>query len=177
MLIEREKEIERLREIEKECQLRRERETERDERERAMTERLRDLSLQLEERSLLYKPERSHFTSPGQCIHALESLECGRALVQCWKEELEREKERDREESTLCVICCERKKCVALLPCGHLCLCEEDGRRLLDRERESESDESSDSDSSDDDEEEDEEREKTCPVCREVITGSVKVYL
>jgi RING finger protein 26 len=56
------------------------------------------------------------------------------------------------EESKLCVVCQDRKKCVIVLPCRHLCLCVECCiviRRGLG----------------------------TCPMCRQVVRRTMKIYI
>ena len=121
-----------------------------------LRERVKELSERLETCSVYYRPERTFFGTVRQCEQALESLDTGRAVVSLWKEELERERQKEREDNALCVICCERRKSVALIPCGHLCLCETDGRTLL--------------------EEGPGNTDPRCPVCREPITSSVRVF-
>ncbi|XP_066138439.1 E3 ubiquitin-protein ligase RNFT1-like [Euwallacea fornicatus] len=51
-----------------------------------------------------------------------------------------------------CVICQERVKCILLLPCKHVCLCEECSEKMKDYKDE-------------------------CPICRSYIMDAMKIYL
>ncbi len=62
--------------------------------------------------------------------------------------------ERDREEK-LCVICQDKEKCIMMLPCRHLCVCQ--GCRELWRSQASQG--------------------KKCPMCRKHVRQTIKAYL
>ncbi|CAG0879227.1 unnamed protein product [Cyprideis torosa] len=59
-----------------------------------------------------------------------------------------REEKRRLEEFRLCKVCMDNEKCVVLLPCAHLCVCASCAPALKD-----------------------------CPICRELIRGTVKTYI
>ena len=64
---------------------------------------------------------------------------------------LYRELEQERE-SQLCIVCQDKVKCVILLPCRHLCLCEACRSAIITRDN-------------------------TCPVCRRPILESLRVFI
>lgn len=83
-------------------------------------------------------------------IEALAS-ELKRALskVEARKEILVKNQLESQREQRLCVICCEKEKCVVLLPCRHLCLCAACSR---------------------------DDRLTQCPLCRDDIAHRINVY-
>jgi len=60
--------------------------------------------------------------------------------------------EREREDK-LCVICQDREKCIMILPCRHLCVCQDCQRPLLQQQP------------------------VTCPICRRAVRQTIKAYL
>lgn len=71
----------------------------------------------------------------------------------------EREKGKDKKESKdddddekLCIVCLDRPKVMAILPCGHMCLCEKCGEMYK------------------------KDKTKTCPECRRKIEGVYKIF-
>jgi len=60
--------------------------------------------------------------------------------------------EREREDK-LCVICQDREKCIMILPCRHLCVCQVCQRPLLQQQP------------------------VTCPICRRAVRQTIKAYL
>lgn len=64
--------------------------------------------------------------------------------------------EREREDK-LCVICQDREKCIMILPCRHLCICQDCQLRLMQRT--------------------DQPHSRTCPICRKNVKQTIKVYL
>ncbi|KAK8721116.1 hypothetical protein OTU49_012928, partial [Cherax quadricarinatus] len=65
--------------------------------------------------------------------------------------QLYRELEQEREDR-LCVVCQDQVKCVILLPCRHLCLCDACRSAIITRDN-------------------------TCPVCRRPIIQTLRVYV
>lgn len=68
--------------------------------------------------------------------------------------ELFRQVQREREDK-LCVVCVDKMKCVMMLPCRHLCVCERCWRQL----------------------EVTNEHNSTCPLCRNPVQQVIKAYL
>lgn len=64
--------------------------------------------------------------------------------------------EREREDK-LCVICQDREKCIMILPCRHLCICQDCQLRLMQRT--------------------DQPHSRTCPICRKNVKQTIKAYL
>lgn len=64
-----------------------------------------------------------------------------------------REGDNTLDYTQLCVICKDRQKCVLLLPCKHLCVCEECADKLLLTSM------------------------KQCPLCRKFISNLISVYI
>ncbi len=60
--------------------------------------------------------------------------------------------ERDREDK-LCVICQDKEKCIMILPCRHLCICQDCQGPLLAQDSVS------------------------CPICRKPLRQTIKAYL
>jgi len=67
------------------------------------------------------------------------------------EEELIREVEREREDK-LCVICQDAEKCIMILPCRHLCICEGCQGPLRSHRN-------------------------TCPICRKPVKQTIKAYM
>jgi hypothetical protein len=65
--------------------------------------------------------------------------------------------EREREDK-LCVICQDREKCIMILPCRHLCICQDCQVSLMRR-----ADQHAHS--------------RTCPICRKNVKQTIKAYL
>jgi hypothetical protein len=83
-------------------------------------------------------------------IEALASdLKRALSKVEARKEILVRNQLESQREQRLCVICCEKEKCVVLLPCRHLCLCAACSR---------------------------DDRLTQCPLCRDDIAHRINVY-
>jgi len=68
--------------------------------------------------------------------------------------ELYRQVQREREDK-LCVVCVDKIKCIMMLPCRHLCVCERCWRQL----------------------EATNEHNSTCPLCRNPVQQIIKAYL
>lgn len=64
--------------------------------------------------------------------------------------------EREREDK-LCVICQDQEKCIMILPCRHLCICQNCQINLLQRNNHAHS--------------------GTCPICRKNVKQTIKAYL
>ena len=64
--------------------------------------------------------------------------------------------EREREDK-LCVICQDQEKCIMILPCRHLCICQDCQANLLQRNNQAHS--------------------RSCPFCRRPIKQMIKAYL
>jgi len=64
--------------------------------------------------------------------------------------------EREREDK-LCVICQDREKCIMILPCRHLCICNDCQVSLMNRT--------------------DRAHSRTCPICRKIVKQTIKAYL
>ena len=64
--------------------------------------------------------------------------------------------EREREDK-LCVICQDREKCIMILPCRHLCICQDCQVTLMQRT--------------------DQAHSRTCPICRKNVKQTIKAYL
>lgn len=62
--------------------------------------------------------------------------------------------EREREDK-LCVVCQDREKCIMILPCRHLCICQDCQAPLLKSRN----------------------GVPICPICRKLIRQTIKVYL
>lgn len=60
--------------------------------------------------------------------------------------------EREREDK-LCVICQDQEKCIMILPCRHLCICQGCQGPLLQAQN------------------------KSCPICRRMVRQTIKAYL
>ncbi|TRY76940.1 hypothetical protein TCAL_14706 [Tigriopus californicus] len=60
--------------------------------------------------------------------------------------------EREREDK-LCVICQDQEKCIMILPCRHLCICQGCQGALLQAQN------------------------KSCPICRRMVRQTIKAYL
>ncbi len=103
------------------------------------------------ENAHLYEPHQPYFTTIQRCEEALLSLRQGSEMILGWKRNLEEMEAKKIEDSKLCIICWEVPKQVALIPCGHKCVCEMHGQRLLSG------------------------REK-CPICRAQVSNILKVY-
>jgi len=67
------------------------------------------------------------------------------------EDDLLREVEREREDK-LCVICVDKEKCIMILPCRHLCICESCQEPLRTHRN-------------------------NCPICRKEIKQMIKAYL
>jgi len=67
------------------------------------------------------------------------------------EDQLLREMEREREDK-LCVICQDQEKCIMILPCRHLCICEKCKVPLKTHRN-------------------------TCPICRKQVKQMIKAYL
>lgn len=67
------------------------------------------------------------------------------------EDQLLREVEREREDK-LCVVCQDREKCIMILPCRHLCICENCQGPLRTHRN-------------------------TCPICRRGVKQMIKAYL
>lgn len=61
------------------------------------------------------------------------------------------DQESREEEMKECVICLCAKSDHALIPCGHLCVCKNDGKYLV-------------------------QKKMKCPICRKKIDGVIKIY-
>merc|ERR1712062_721720 len=72
------------------------------------------------------------------------------------EDQLLREVEREREDK-LCVVCQDREKCIMILPCRHLCICESCQVSLMQRI--------------------DRAHSRTCPICRKIVKQTIKAYL
>ena len=59
-------------------------------------------------------------------------------------------KDQAKERNTKCVICLDKPLLIALKPCGHVCACHKCAKKLPVHGE--------------------------CPICRTVITGTLKVY-
>ena len=64
--------------------------------------------------------------------------------------------EREREDK-LCVICQDQEKCIMILPCRHLCICQDCQVHLMQRT--------------------DHAHSRTCPICRKNVKQTIKAYL
>lgn len=64
--------------------------------------------------------------------------------------------EREREDK-LCVICQDQEKCIMILPCRHLCICQDCQIHLMQRTNHNHS--------------------GTCPICRKNVKQTIKAYL
>jgi len=64
--------------------------------------------------------------------------------------------EREREDK-LCVICQDKEKCIMILPCRHLCICNDCQVSLMQRT--------------------DRPHSRTCPICRKMVKQTIKAYL
>jgi hypothetical protein len=69
------------------------------------------------------------------------------------KELTEQQLKRDDSENALCCVCRDNVKTVLLLPCKHLCLCEECSENIASR------------------------RMTSCPVCRQTVNDVLRVYI
>ena len=67
------------------------------------------------------------------------------------EEDLLREVEREREDK-LCCICQDEEKCIMMLPCRHLCICERCQALLKNHGN-------------------------SCPMCRRPVKQMIKAYL
>ena len=67
------------------------------------------------------------------------------------EDQLMREVEREREDK-LCCICTDREKCIMMLPCRHLCICERCMTLLKNHGN-------------------------SCPMCRKPVKQMIKAYL
>ena len=63
--------------------------------------------------------------------------------------------EREREDK-LCVICQDQEKCIMILPCRHLCICQDCQVHLMRIDRA---------------------HSRTCPICRKNVKQTIKAYL
>ncbi len=63
--------------------------------------------------------------------------------------------EREREDK-LCAICQDKEKCIMMLPCRHLCVCQ-DCQFLWQRHQQA--------------------QQRKCPMCRKVVRQTIKAYL
>lgn len=72
------------------------------------------------------------------------------------KEDRERREEKEDEEGEgrgdKCVVCLGERKCIMLVPCNHVCLCEECAGFIMGEQR------------------------RECPMCRGKVTHSMKVF-
>jgi hypothetical protein len=68
----------------------------------------------------------------------------------------------DWKESSMCIVCQTEKKCMVLIPCGHVCLCQVCCNTLTFTPATSSSAKRDN---------------HTCPLCSAIITQSMKVYL
>ena len=66
--------------------------------------------------------------------------------------------EREREDK-LCVICQDQEKCIMILPCRHLCICQDCHTKILRRNNLNQN------------------NPKTCPICRRHVKQMIKAYL
>ena len=71
------------------------------------------------------------------------------------REKIEQQASQDDSER-VCVVCCDRERAVAFVPCGHRALCRECADRMVSHESGSEG--------------------LSCPVCRSVSSGMLRVY-
>ncbi len=76
----------------------------------------------------------------------LDSLEKRREVLVKNRQEAQADAQK---EARLCIICCEKEKSVVLMPCRHMCLCEDCGGM---------------------------ERITVCPLCRKAIVHKISVY-
>jgi hypothetical protein len=67
--------------------------------------------------------------------------------------------EREREDK-LCVICQDQEKCIMILPCRHLCICQDCQTKILRRNNLNHGG-----------------NPKTCPICRRHVKQMIKAYL
>ena len=65
--------------------------------------------------------------------------------------------EREREDK-LCAICQDKEKCIMMLPCKHLCVCQDCHDRWQRHQRAQQA-------------------PRKCPICRKVVRQTIKVYL
>ena len=65
--------------------------------------------------------------------------------------------EREREDK-LCVICQDQEKCIMILPCRHLCICQDCQTKILRRNNLNHGN-------------------RTCPICRRHVKQMIKAYL
>jgi hypothetical protein len=93
--------------------------------------------------------EMSHSSTLSLRSHLVPRVEQGKTNItrQHLLYQLEQE-----QESRLCIVCQDRKRCVIILPCRHLCLCTQ-CCSIIEREHGS------------------------CPVCRQDIRRTMKIYV
>lgn len=81
---------------------------------------------------------------------SLKPLISQNSVIESGVEKLQLNSLSDVKDESLCIICLERLKCVALIPCGHVNCCVECSTSLS---------------------------KSTCPTCRSQIKSTFRVYL
>ena len=95
-----------------------------------------------------YDPDEDDYE--GKWLTYDDVKSCVSDLYSKWKEEQERKRERKRSrKENPCVVCLTRKRSMACMPCGHLCLCKRDAPHVR--------------------------KTGKCPVCRTPIESLVEI--
>lgn len=95
------------------------------------------------------RQEPSHSSTLNLCSRLVPGVE--QRKINITREHLLYQLEQE-QESKLCIVCQDRNKCVIIFPCRHLCLCTE-CCSIIQREH------------------------RSCPVCRENVRKTMKVYV
>lgn len=103
--------------------------------------------LQPQTQSTTVEAEIASFTSLNQCNVFQTKLDQWTALLQTKKEEIIA-----RQPQELCAICLDQRKSMALVPCGHVCLCDGCAEVVMNRPR------------------------RTCPLCTQAVESRMRVY-
>ncbi|XP_064081508.1 uncharacterized protein LOC135198049 [Macrobrachium nipponense] len=112
----------------------------------------RQRTRQLAQEAVIIQPQSEPIPQPETSAGSLKGP--GREVsnkVDVQTYQLYRELEQERE-SQLCIVCQDQVKCVILLPCRHLCLCDACRSAIITRDN-------------------------ICPVCRRPILETIRVYV
>jgi len=121
----------------------------------SLTKQQEDFNSQKEYLSEIYNKQKDDLKQQQKVLNQQHVTDLMKKIDQLQKQQLQEDgtsdsKEQARGRNTKCVICLDKPLLIALKPCGHVCACHKCAKKLPIHGE--------------------------CPICRTVITGTLKVY-